>query len=362
VPTAYRARIAKEDYDPVLLAEEGLTDAVQKEGDYIHLSIALGSRGTYTTLQRETMIDKLHIHNSCILFKKRIRGHYHFSFAQEEWEPEDFYFVASAKYSYRLPFIQQEHCISNHALDNGAAYISMVTRQRFGNEVKITARCAFDYYGAPLIVITDDIQHLPNGDMQMGRHWEIAVLEGGINIWELSLAAGQVISCKLGYARFPVSAGVPFALEVEIVGDTITASLGAHSCRVENVALPESYHVGITACEGINRFEQEYMGRGPKSIHTHLLGSLLVVRLQGVLTAAEQQLVKSLPAEKGRDLLKQVRTHLVETARPVLEAMVQEVTGVKVLSLHHDISTVTGEEVILFTLAESPDLREAKKK
>ena len=74
--------------------------------------------------------------------------------------------------------------------------------------------------------------------------------------------------------------------------------------------------------KAVTRFEQDYMGRGPKDIHTHLLGDLLVVRLQGVLTAAEQQLVKSLSAEKGRDLLKQVRTHLIETARPVMEAMV----------------------------------------
>src|SRR5713101_5638633 len=109
-------------------------------------------------------------------------------------------------------------------------------------------------------------------------------------------------------------------------------------------------------CEGISRFEQDYMGRGPKDIHAHLVGDLLVVRLQGILTAAEQQLVKALPAEKGRDLLKQVRTHLMETARPVLEVMVQEITGVKVLSLHHDISTLTGEEVVLFSLAESPNV------
>ncbi len=115
-------------------------------------------------------------------------------------------------------------------------------------------------------------------------------------------------------------------------------------------------------CAGINRFEQDYMGRGPKNIHAHLLGDLLVVRLQGVLTAAEQQLVKSLPAEKGRDLLKQVRTHLIETARPVMEAMVQEVTGVKVLSLYHDISTVTGEEMVLFTLVDAPPFRETKKR
>ena len=113
-------------------------------------------------------------------------------------------------------------------------------------------------------------------------------------------------------------------------------------------------------CEGVSRFEQDYMGRGPKDIHAHLLGDILVVRLQGVLTAAEQHLVKMLPAEKGRDLLKQVRTHLIETARPLLEAMVEEVTGVKVLTLHHDISTVSGEEVVLFTLAEAPGCREAK--
>jgi uncharacterized protein YbcI len=119
--------------------------------------------------------------------------------------------------------------------------------------------------------------------------------------------------------------------------------------------------IEAAVCEGITRFEQQYMGRGPKDIHAHLIGDLLVVRLQGVLTAAEQQLVKSLPAEKGRNLLKQVRTHLIETARSLMEAMVQEVTGVKVLSLHHDISTVTGEEVVLFTLAGAPPFRETKK-
>jgi len=128
------------------------------------------------------------------------------------------------------------------------------------------------------------------------------------------------------------------------------------------VTMKTQGEIEAAICEGVARFEQEYMGRGPKDIHAHLIGDLLVVRLQGVLTAAEQQLVKSLPAEKGRDLLKQVRTHLIETARPVMEAMVQEVTGAKVISLHHDISTATGEEVVVFTLMASPDFRDAKKK
>jgi uncharacterized protein YbcI len=120
--------------------------------------------------------------------------------------------------------------------------------------------------------------------------------------------------------------------------------------------------IEATICEGVSRFEQEYMGRGPKDIRAHLIGDLLIVRLQSVLTAAEQQLVKTLPAEKGRDLLKQVRTHLIETARPLMEAMVEEATGVPVVTLHHDISTFTGEEVVLFTLAAPPLMRDTKKR
>lgn len=114
--------------------------------------------------------------------------------------------------------------------------------------------------------------------------------------------------------------------------------------------------------EGMGRFEQEYMGRGPKDVRAHLLDDLIVVRLKGVLTAAEQHLVKTLPTERGRDLLKEVRSHLIEIARPTMDAMVEGITGVKVVSLHHDISTMTGEEVVLFTLAESPLFRETKKR
>jgi uncharacterized protein YbcI len=123
-----------------------------------------------------------------------------------------------------------------------------------------------------------------------------------------------------------------------------------------------SEEIEAAICQGMNRFEQDYMGRGPKDVRAYLLGDLVVVRLEAVLTAAERHLVKTLQAEKGRDLLKQVRVQLLEAARPILEAMVHEIAGVKVLSLHHDISTVTGEEVVIFTLVEPPLFRETKKR
>jgi len=134
-------------------------------------------------------------------------------------------------------------------------------------------------------------------------------------------------------------------------------------------------------CDGISRFQQEFPGRGPRDIHAHLIGSLLVVRLQGVLTPAERQLIapRHEPVDggdpgddrpdatnghdhgNGRALLKQVRAHMVATGRPRLESIVENAVGVKLVSVHHDISTVTGEEVLVFSLAEPPACRPRRK-
>jgi uncharacterized protein YbcI len=79
--------------------------------------------------------------------------------------------------------------------------------------------------------------------------------------------------------------------------------------------------IEAAVCDVISRFQQEYMGRGPRDIHTHLIDNKLFVHLQGVLTAAEQRLIES-----------------------------------------HGISTATGEEVLVFTLAAVPSVRDRKRK
>ena len=106
--------------------------------------------------------------------------------------------------------------------------------------------------------------------------------------------------------------------------------------------------------QGVRRFQQEYMGWTSEQIQAHFIKDLLIVRAHGTLTQAERQLGTALVPAKGRDLIKEVRTQLLELARPMLESLVYEVTGVKAVSMHHDISTVTGEEVVLFSLAAEP--------
>ena len=153
--------------------------------------------------------------------------------------------------------------------------------------------------------------------------------------------------------------------------------------------------IEAAVCDGVSRFQQEFVGRGPRDIHAHLLGTLLVVRLQGVLTPAERQLVAPgavadgdgagndqgnglgngnghgtgnghglSPGHEngnGRSLLKQVRAHMVASGRPRLAQVVEEATGVSLTSVHHDISTVTGEEVLVFSLASTPPCRPKRK-
>ena len=109
--------------------------------------------------------------------------------------------------------------------------------------------------------------------------------------------------------------------------------------------------------EAVIKFEREYMGRGPEETRSYLLGDMVLVRLRGVLTPAEKGLAESSDYAEGGKLVKQVRMQLLEKARPLLEAIVRDIAGRGVVSLHTDISTRTGERVILWTLDGTVECR-----
>ena len=107
----------------------------------------------------------------------------------------------------------------------------------------------------------------------------------------------------------------------------------------------------------IMRFKREYMGRGPQDVRTYLVDDMALVRLKGVLTPAEKRLAKVEDAHRGRDLIKQVRLELIENGRDILEEAVKGILGVGVVSLHSDVSTSTGESIIVFALDGKPSYR-----
>jgi uncharacterized protein YbcI len=102
--------------------------------------------------------------------------------------------------------------------------------------------------------------------------------------------------------------------------------------------------------DAVTRFEKEFMGRGPLETRTYIIDDMVIIRLKGVLTKAEYRLVKSERNSKARDLIKQVRIELLENGRPLIEDIIRDVLRRKVKSMHTDISTMSGERIIILTL------------
>ena len=107
----------------------------------------------------------------------------------------------------------------------------------------------------------------------------------------------------------------------------------------------------ITAA--ISQFERDYLGRGPKEARTFIMQDLVLVRLKGILSIGEQQLATQ---PGGIELIKQMRSRLVESFNKELAQLVEQHTALKVISMHTDIRTRTGEGICLFDLED--DLEE----
>lgn len=117
--------------------------------------------------------------------------------------------------------------------------------------------------------------------------------------------------------------------------------------------------------EGVVKFERQHMGRGPEDARAYIVDDMVIVRLRGVLTPAERQLAQGGPEqagaeERGRALVKQMRSELIERSSDILDGIILSVLGRTVRSMHTDISTATGERVIVFILdAERESLADA---
>lgn len=127
----------------------------------------------------------------------------------------------------------------------------------------------------------------------------------------------------------------------------------------ENQLVSTRSELEAEICRAMVRFEKECMGRGPVETRTHILGDMVLIRLKGVLTQAEKTLAKSSTPQSSA-LIKQMRNELLNEQRPMLEALFKDILKAEVVSVHTDLSTKTGERVIVLTMdrridTDSPD-------
>ncbi len=102
--------------------------------------------------------------------------------------------------------------------------------------------------------------------------------------------------------------------------------------------------------DAVSKFEKEYMGRGPREIRTKIFQNHIMIVIDGFLTPSEQKLAQS---EQGIKLIKDMRTALFENSTNHFEEMIRGFIKVKIVSMHSDVSTKTGEKVIVLTLEHS---------
>ncbi len=126
--------------------------------------------------------------------------------------------------------------------------------------------------------------------------------------------------------------------------------------REERMTLKTKGQIEAEISEAVIRFEKEFMGRGPLESKAYIVDDMVIVRLKDVLTPAEKKLAESNDPNDGRIIIKRMRHALLEKGRPILEGVIKDLMNVSVRSLHSDLSTKTGEKVIVFSLTEKPDL------
>jgi uncharacterized protein YbcI len=99
--------------------------------------------------------------------------------------------------------------------------------------------------------------------------------------------------------------------------------------------------------KAITQWEKDFLGRGSVSVKTDILRDMIIVTLRGILTPAEYTLCES---KEGMLSIKKLRSDLVETGAGQLNDIIFNLTGEEVKSFYTDISTKSGERIMVFKL------------
>lgn len=173
----------------------------------------------------------------------------------------DFFYSYSPHAPIRAKFKQENGCLINAYSDEvkNFEYASVVTRKKYGVGVKLTTECDFDSFGAPLVVLSDDIKMDENGVGTYGLHFEVVAWEKGCNVWHITPVYYEkenlpVTPIKIGCKAFSIADKSKIRMSVEVIEHGLKIDVNGETFAVCHPDIPETFHIGITACEGINRF------------------------------------------------------------------------------------------------------------
>lgn len=180
-------------------------------------------------------------------------------FGKGLWNPDDFMYVYSPICKVYEEFIQEDNCIRNSFNDkiNDFDYISMVTKEKHQKGCTISTKCSFDKFGAPLIVLADSFDNA-NDRRIYNFHFEFVAYEDGFNVWRIvplpERKERPIDPTKICRTLFKIADESMIDLKVEVKEKSFVVTVNGIGSEIWTDEIPESFHAGITACEGINKF------------------------------------------------------------------------------------------------------------
>ena len=161
-------------------------------------------------------------------------------------------------------WVQQKDCVTNEVpkgivpgqFEGGFVdtYSSMVYKEKVTGNATITSTMAFTCKMAPLIVLAPKFRENAKGQKEFGEHFEVVIFNEGVNIWRYFVKDGKLAYRKAAFANFPLQKDTKYRLEVTKADKTLTVSIAGHTFGYFDDGLPDACYVGITGCEGLNRF------------------------------------------------------------------------------------------------------------
>lgn len=179
------------------------------------------------------------------------------NFARNGWTTDEITYAYSYRFDDVPQFTQFDDHVENKVDPNGPAgyeYISVMSRKQYGPGTRVTTRCSFEGDGAPLIVLADKMYTDPRGVVRYGEYMEIVLYKNGVNVWRMWYREGKVTWKKLMGVQFPVTAGDIHTLAVTVGEDNLQIEADDRKMSLYIPDMYTSFHAGIDACEGINRF------------------------------------------------------------------------------------------------------------
>ena len=171
-------------------------------------------------------------------------------------------------FSYAYSLVATSYCEFSEASDHihngyneeigGYDYISIVHCEKGATGDVISTKCSFDSYGAPLLTFANEVWTDGEGHLRYGDHYEIVAYENGCNVWRITRApegsTRPFVAENCLRLRFPMPENTPFTLRVELLAKRFRVELAEASFDLPAPFLGEEVYIGLTACEGVNRF------------------------------------------------------------------------------------------------------------